>query len=386
MVGIICEPGFDTNLWAKQQYCNITTEFRRRRIKYSVFEKIYDVYNLKTEEQIIIFAFGYTEAWYNYVVQRCNMMNLRIITVGGYCPRSTNGIFSCVISDVRNSAIDIYNYFTAYDKKRVILYGVNTFSDFDLKLETEMSEIFPKEDLYVIRKEGNKESVINSFFDVCNQYNAVVCTNDYDAVELLCEIKRKNPDFINRSFLVSFSNTLLSFLYSPSVTTFYESATENTKNVIKLYYMLIQNPEISNIYLYVREKLKIRETTHYCPYSSPVFSQSSAALLNDTDVCNNIDCAVDSVDTSEVVDELHKIENMILGFDKSDFSILSLFLNKKTTTEIADILYISRGSVRYRLDKMLEKLGLSSKEKMAELISRYITMEALVEYSDEYLS
>ena len=177
----------------------------------------------------------------------------------------------------------------------------------------------------------------------------------------------------------------MSLLYSPSVTTFYESTTENTKNVIKLYYMLIQNPEISNINLYVREKLKIRETTHYRPYSSAEFSHSSAALINDTEDWNHINCVEDSVDTTKVVTELHKIENMILVFDKVDFSILFLFLNKKTTTEISDILYISRGSVRYRLNKMLEKLGLSSKEEMAELISRYITKEALVKYSEDYL-
>lgn len=385
MVGVICEPGFETVFLTKQQYCNITTEFKRRRIKYSVFEKICDINNWKGIGQIVILAIGHTKAWCNYVVERCNTINLRVIIVGNYFPDTADGIFSCVISDVRNSAIDIYNYFTVYDKKKVILYGVNTFSDFDLKLETEMLKIYPKEDLYVIRKEGNKEQVINSFFDVYNQYNAVVCTNDYDAVELLCEIKKRNPAFLSRSFLVSFSNTLLSLLYSPSVTTFYESTTENTKNVIKLYYMLIQNPEISNINLYVREKLKIRETTHYRPYSSAEFSHSSAALINDTEDWNHINCVEDSVDTSKVVTELHKIENMILVFDKVDFSILFLFLNKKTTTEISDILYISRGSVRYRLNKMLEKLGLSSKEEMAELISRYITKEALVKYSEDYL-
>ena len=36
MVGVICEPGFETVFLTKQQYCNITTEFKRRRIKYSV--------------------------------------------------------------------------------------------------------------------------------------------------------------------------------------------------------------------------------------------------------------------------------------------------------------------------------------------------------------
>ena len=382
MIGIICEPGFENFAWTKQQFDNLVSEFRRRRIKYSVINDLSEACD-SDDEPMIIVALGSLNSWFKEVVERCNMMGLRIITVGNYYPRTAEGNFSCVLSDMRTSAIDIYKYFSAYDKNKVILYGVNPFSDFDSELERELLKLFDKDDICVIKKNGDSQYIINKFFEVCEGYNAVVCTNDYDAIELLHRIKVKNPDYLKNNFIVSFSNTLLSLLYSPSITTFYESATSSAKYTVKLYYMLLQNSDLNNINFYVKEKLKIRETTHYSPFVSEKAFNVSNSMENHSAITEH-ERSID-ICQSETVNELRRIEDTLFNFDKIDFSILVLLFERKSTLEISKILYISRGSVRYRLERMIEKFGVNHREEMIDLVSRYLTPEALLKYSEEHL-
>ena len=384
MIGIICELGYENFAWTKQQYDNLISEFRRRRIKYTVIEDLQEACEYENSgETIIIVALGSLKSWFKDIVERCNMMGLRVITVGNYYPRTAEGNFSCVLSDMRKSAVDIYKYFKAYNKDKVILYGVNPLSDFDSELEREMQKLFENDDICIIRKTDGKEGIIKNFFEVYEGYNAVVCTNDYDAIELLQEIKKRNIEYINKSFIISFSNTLLSLLYSPSITTFYESATSGAKYTVKLYYMLLQNNDLNNINFYVKEKLKIRETTHYSPFvSEKAFNVESVMEGSHShfELEGN-----DYEEQSKTVKELRRIEDTLFGFDKIDFNILFLLFEKKSTLEISNILYVSRGSVRYRLGRMVEKFGVAHREEMLKLISKYLEPEGLLKYSEEYL-
>ena len=52
-----------------------------------------------------------------------------------------------------------------------------------------------------------------------------------------------------------------------------------------------------------------------------------------------------------------------------DFNILILLLGGKTTLDIANMLYTSRGSVRYRISHMAEQLELKNKEEIAEFLT-----------------
>ena len=147
--------------------------------------------------------------------------------------------------------------------------------------------------------------------------------------------------------------------------------------------MLLQNSDLSNINFYVKEKLKIRETTHYSPFvSEKAFNVSNFVEYSDT-IENPDENKYD--EKSEIVNELRRIEDTLFGFDKIDFSILFLLFEKKSTLEISNILYVSRGSVRYRLSRMLEKFGVAHREDMINLVSRYLDPEALLKYSEEYL-
>ena len=77
---------------------------------------------------------------------------------------------------------------------------------------------------------------------------------------------------------------------------------------------------------------------------------------------------------------------MFQSFDKMDFHILILLLGGKTTLDIANMLYTSRGSVRYRIDRMAKQLKLKNKEEIAELLKKFVSVEALCKYADDFMN
>ena len=382
MIGIICEPNYVDDVWGKQKYDGLISVMKKRRIKYSVIEELSELKSITTSEPIIVIAIGAHKSWFSHIVSRCNLINVRVITFGDILFHSVEGNYSCITSDLKTSAMDICRYFSAHAKKSALLFGVNEHSEFDLQLEKDITDFLPPHGIGVeiIRAEKMFSQSLDRFVAAMDRYDSIICTNDYAAVLLIARIKSICPEYLEKVFLVSFSNTLLSLIYSPSITTFYETDV-GVEYVIKIYYLLMQNPEITSIHFSIKEHVKIRETTHYCPYSLLQFNH----LIDASDINGSF------VETGKIYGEkslfyeLEKIEKMFQSFDKMDFNILILLLDGKTTLDIANMLYTSRGSVRYRIGHMAEQLELKNKEEIAELLGKFVSVEALCKYVDDYM-
>ena len=360
MVCVICEPNYVEDVWGKQKYDPLIAIMKKRRIKYSVIEELNELKNIVTDEPIILIAVGAHKSWYSYIISRCNLINVRVITFGDILFHSVEGNYSCITSDLKTSAMDIFRYFSANGKEKALLFGVNDNSEFDLQLEKEITFFLPDRGIRVetIRAKSYFSESIDEFVETMDRYDSIICTNDYAAILLISRIKKICPDYLKKIFLVSFSNTLLSLIYTPSITTFYETNV-GVEYVIKIYYLLMQNPDISSINFSIKEHVKIRETTHYCPYSLLEFNN----FIDSPDIHKPYIEEEILSEQQSFFHELEKIEKMFQSFDKMDFHILILLLGGKTTLDIANMLYTSRGSVRYRIDRMAKQLKLKNKEK-----------------------
>ena len=383
MVCIICEPNYVDDVWGKQKYDPLIGIMKKRRIKYCVIEKLNELKSIATEEPIVVIAVGAHKSWYSYIISRCNLINVRVITFGDILFHSVEGNYSCITSDLKTSAMDIYRYFSAHGKKNSLLFGVNDNSEFDLQLEKEITEFLPHRgiDIEIIRAKKIFSESIDQFVAAMDRYDSIICTNDYAAILLIARIKKICPEYLDRIFLVSFSNTLLSLIYTPSITTFYETNV-GVEYVIKIYYLLMQNPDISSINFSIKEHVKIRETTHYCPYSLLEFND----FIDSPDINKPFVNEEPISEQQSFFHELEKIEKMFQSFDKMDFNILILLLGGKTTLDIANMLYTSRGSVRYRIDRMAKQLKLKNKEEIAELLKKFVSVEALCKYADDFMN
>lgn len=382
MVCIISEPEYINDVWGRQKYEELISMLKKRRIKYSLIKKLGEIKNFESDESVIVIAIGTHRSWYSDIVSDCNSINVRVIAFGDILLNSVNGNYSCITSDLRTSTMDICRYFSAHGKKSTLLFGVNDSSEFDLQLEKDITDFLPQHGIAVetIRAKKDFSKSVEQFLADMDKYDSIVCTNDYAAIFLIGNIKNTHPEYLEKIFLVSFSNTLLSLIYSPSITTFYETSS-GVEYIIRIYYLLMQNTEISSVHFSIKEHVKIRETTHYCPYSLLEFNN----LIDISGISDESKNGDATYDNKSSFCELEKIEKMFQTFDKMDFNILILLLGGKTTLEIANMLYTSRGSVRYRIGHMAEQLGLKNKEEIAKLLKKFISLEALCKYADDII-
>ena len=386
MLYIINEKEFKNGHWGKKKNTALALELKKKRIKYREVETPEELCDIAIDDDIpVVVAMGLTKGWFSDIVKRCNMMNIRVIVAGDVTSNMLDCNCSSVISDIKNSALDLYKYFTSYNKENVLLYSVNSASQFDMDLKKHIIDIFPDGKVDVIENCGDDDALMEKFFENYRKYDAIVCTNDYSAIHLLNEIKRRDIAYLDKVFLVSFSNSLLARLYSPSITTFYESST-GVEYIIKIYELLTKNRNLSNIKFSVREYIKIRRTTQFCPYyyqtldNSGKTDKSSSACVPAPKTAD--DKKIRNV--SESVLQLYDIENLLSGFDKTDYSILILLMMGKSSLEMERILYVSRGSIRYRISRMTEQLKLKSKYELADLFKQFIDVNELLLFTEEH--
>ncbi|MBO4372575.1 MAG: hypothetical protein J5826_06550 [Bacteroidales bacterium] len=336
-----------------------------------------EIEEMPPNEPVVVVAIGAHKEWYSFVIKQCNYANIRVITYGELFPNSFSGSYSSVTSDLKGSAMEMLKYLRAYDKLNTVVYGINPDSEFDVRLADEINETFLNDGVSVkkIIRSGSSEEQIDAFFNMCSDCNSVICTNDYNAIVLIEAIKERNEDLLENMFFISFSNTLLSLLYSPSITTFYEAAV-GAAHVIRIYKLLIQNPEIGSINFSIKEHMKIRETTHFSPHTTGEKGDLSK-------VSDGYESAKNpNVAESETLIALTNVESMLANCDKMDINILILLLKDKTSQEISNILYTSRGSVRYRIKCMVEGFGFETRSNMVLLLKRFVSPDALCEYAD----
>lgn len=384
MLYVINEKEFKDSLWGKKKNIALALELKKKRIKYREVEKPEELYDIALDDDMpVVVVIGASESWFNHIVSQCSMMNIRVIVAGDVTENMLGSNCSSVISDVKSSALDLYKYFTSYNKENVLLYSVNSASQFDMDLKKHVIDIFPDGKVDVMENDGDDDALREKFFENYRKYDAIVCTNDYSAIHLLNEIKRRDIAYLNNVFLVSFSNSLLARLYSPSITTFYESST-GVDYIVKIYELLTKNRNLSNIKFSVREYIKIRQTTQFCPYyyqtieNSVKTDESLSACLPEVKTAQS-----NTNDTSKSVLQLYDIENLLSGFDKTDYNILILLMMGKSSLEMERMLYVSRGSIRYRINRMTEQLKLKSKYEMADLFKQFIDVNELLLFTEE---
>lgn len=107
------------------------------------------------------------------------------------------------------------------------------------------------------------------------------------------------------------------------------------------------------------------------PIAPVVTVQTSATYNTENQVVNEVENdVVETKSESEIFDEKCKFfESQIKNLTPAEHSIYELYLSKKTTKEILDILNIKETTLKYHNKNIYSKLGVSSRKELIEIAS-----------------
>lgn len=130
---------------------------------------------------------------------------------------------------------------------------------------------------------------------------------------------------------------------------------------VNLWDLLEYNPNLDAINILLHGELVCRGSTAYQnppPYES--FHSSTAREHPELSI-------------GKVNRTIRGLENCLLQCDQLDFGIIREIILGSSLEDTAEALFISQGTLRYRLKKMYQAAGVSSRQELERILKRYVT-------------
>ena len=315
----------------------------------------------KQDEFQYLIIIGSDEKWLVDILSYCDKINVHPILLSNVTRTFSNIIYSSVTSDIEKSMYYLIHYLKKRGKTKPALYGINPASVSDLARKenflTFANGIATAKDIFY--NNGSLEKCFENFFVDYKKYDCIICANDFSAISLSRNLKKKQiPE--DSLLTVSYGGTLLSKKISSllTVSMCYE---EYGKAAIAICETLSKNPAL--LYLNIAVKWKINKA-----YDPSIKGQPTPPHIVGSTPLNMTDEVFYS---DREMFEMILVENMLSTCDAVDFKILDLLLMGKSYEVVADNCFISHNTVKYRIKKLMDICKTETKKDFLNLVKKY---------------
>lgn len=265
--------------------------------------------------------------------------------------------YSYVSSDNTVSMNCLLTYFKSMKRSSPALYGVNLHSLSNMARRDKFltNTILPRNENNIYINSGSLEKCFESFEKDINNYDCIICANDYAALHLKTSLNKRGYNPENFLF-ASYGETNLANMFFSDLITVSTCYSEFGKAALNICDILSKNSALLYLSLSVKPKLSIDadiDFTKVCGSLEPrLIADDNKSFYSDKDIR-----------------KLIVLENMLEKCDETDKKILKLLLSGRSYEEASEACFISLNTVKYRTKQMYELCGCSSKKEFLELFS-----------------
>ncbi|MEE1161240.1 MAG: LuxR C-terminal-related transcriptional regulator [Acutalibacteraceae bacterium] len=351
MVTILTEPAYSESMWCKALYLSLTERLRQKRIP---FCEMYDTVP-QNSEAVFIIAANYN--WIKATLCGLNLSGIKPILICNQAETILGCNYSCVCSDITGSMKYLLDNLKADGKTRLALYGVNTSSISDMG---RVDGIFAQSDgiidsAQIFTNEGSLQSCYKKFTDEADNFDAVICFNDFAAVSLIRHLEsEEKSDTLNRLKILSCCQTKISSCYRDKIISINMNFEQYGKAAVFIYEKLKAHPYISQMTLNISWNTESQGSANSLPITLKT-AQNSDSIYSDKEL-NEMICAERILEIASVTDK----------------TIIAALSGGKSVTEIAAACFLTDSGVKYRIKRILEKCRMSNKSELISIVKRYL--------------
>lgn len=208
---------------------------------------------------------------------------------------------------------------------------------------------------------------IERFLDKAGRYNGAICVNDMVAIELLAQAKQRGIKVPEELFVAGSGDFRMGHMMTPSLTTTTLDYFKMGLLATDIWQMMNKYSEADRVKVSLPCELIIRQSTDgFHPAlnlsDKPDAQAGKAELTQDT-----------------TVDFLRKLENCLLTCDPLDIKILSAMYSNESISAMAERLFVSIGTINYRLKQLYASTGIGQKNELTQQLHKYISSSAALE-------
>lgn len=270
--------------------------------------------------------------------------------------------FSYVVHDTDGFISNLFNYLNAAGRKKVAFFSFDRNSVY---AKPHLDVIFKVCDAIGFNISYNDIYWIDISLDECfaifkrnvNKYDAVFCTNDQSAVFLCKELRKLGIGVPDDLYVIGRGNSSIGRMSTPAITTSGFNETEIGKQTVFLFRYLKKHPEVMKSKVVIEQKLIVREST--ANFIAPEVNREGV-----------LPCLGHFL-REKGYREIQLFNEMLNECDENDIKILEGIKYGAKNSEIADAIFMSDSTVKYKIAKMTRKAGVSSREQLSALLKRY---------------
>lgn len=369
---VYTDPEYRGSLWSAQTYRAICEEAAKKKYSVRLIEcEDLDTFDFDTffsaEKRKIVLCLTTSVGNTGKMIASFRRHGIHVLLVNHQSHRASVGCSNLIV-DYEDGMHRIVSYLTSCGKTRPALYGINRNSATDM-IKANYFNTYGSSAVFY--NDAGLSQCFSGLIEVLENYDSFVCANDIVAYSLIRMLKQLGREVPRDFFVVSFGDSLLSQIGSPSLTTVAVDHEEIGRQAICAYSYLYRAGE--NIYMSakVASTLRVRAST--------AMLQPSAGADFGPLVCQTPDPGVNFYNDEESR-RILGIEQMLTKCDRIDLQIIIGLLRSVPYGRIASELFISENVVFYRIKRLIKSAGVDNKEQLILLLRDYLFPDAIAEF------
>lgn len=350
---LLVEKAYLNYPWCQRILRGIREEARKKRTSINEID-----IPEEAEAGSCVLLIGASREWNNQMIRHCRSLKQHPVMLSNQMPIHTDETASSVMMDIHSSMALAVNYLHSLGRDSLALYGINPCSSSDPWRVKRFQELTGRNDA-IFTMEPNTEAAFDRFYREIHQYDGVICVSDYAAVSLIRRLKEKAYSLPEKLYIVSYGDMYLSKLLTPSITSISDDYDSFGRAALSLCNLIERNENFSSVKINLHSRLHVRQTTENRPYDP-----ANGDIIETTIPENRF------FSDTEIFD-LAKLETLFSQCDETDFSLIQLLLQDAPYVTMAQECYISETAAKYRVKKMQQICGASSREELAKYLNRF---------------
>lgn len=365
---------FSQSCWRIAKFEGISEEAAKRRIKcFAVtsradllrYEEIY-----KNEFSTLVLIPG-TNSQLPAFRKMFAGLPLRTIVFSHHIEDIPGGDYSYVMSDYNTVMEDMLALLRRRGATRIALFGVSRASNHDTCREQAFRRFCPEGRVFYLPDTVSAHRTKDAVRELlaCDEaIDAIICCNDFLALSLSAVLDVLDKSWNQKLLLASFSDLLIGRVHAPALTSASLSERICGKEVVRLHRALMRDPQIAALHALMRADIAVRQTT---AQNDPCGIRFADAVLPDETLDRALAPRV----------KLMRLELFLKTCDVLDLQLLCGIIEGTPQRQLADRLYLSRDSIKYRLRKIRTHFDFASAEELRAFLAFWIDPKKLAELS-----
>ncbi len=367
-IAIMFEGPFAHSGWGEYRRSSLVSALKYKNYDYSM---INDIYDLKDGYKYI-FLVSSNKEWLSKMLTVAAKFDTYPIILCDYAIEMDDFNCSMINDDLSGLVQKIVNNMQDEGCKKIAFYAFNEKSISDnRKRDGFIKAVGKGGKKNIFYNDGNLEKCFWDFFARKDEFDGVYCANGYAGYSLVNHLLQRDSSLLNHIKIVSIQDTLVTKHASPYITSVPGLSIDYGRAATVIISALEKLPKDSSIILKVPQITREEFDKEYLEHVVETEKQIDYMALEDPYYKDK------EIKTFQI------LEKLLTQSDENDWLIMRELMKNNSYNNIADLLFMAPNTVKYRVNKMVEVLGLKGKRDLIKVLHKVIPNEQAIDFTKE---